>query len=113
MFVFERYRYIPNYLKRFSPFEIYLIREILGTNPVLFYEDDFPEYELPILLLGLVQMCGDASNEEEEMARYYIPDDVREVMSECFDDVLDNDFMHEYHDFHQYVFGVLTSLFQL
>ena len=99
---------IPDYLKKFSPHEIYLIREILAKNPVLFYEDDFPRYELPVLLLGLVQMCGDASNEEEEVARYYIPDDVREAMSECIDDVLDNDFMYEYHDFHQYVFGVLN-----
>lgn len=99
---------IPDYLKKFSPHEIYLIREILDTNPLLFYEDDFPKYELPILVLGLVQMCGDASDDEDDVASYYIPDDVREVMSECIDDVLDNDFMYEYHEFHKYVFGMLN-----
>lgn len=99
---------IPDYLKKFSPYEIYIIRKILAKNPVLFYEDNYPRYNLPILLLGLVQMCGDADDEEDDVARYYIPDDVREVMSECIDDVLDNNFMYEYHDFHQYVFGVLN-----
>ena len=74
---------IPDYLKKFSPHEIYLIRKILAKNPVLFYEDNYPRYNMPILLLGLVQMCGDADDEEDDVARYYIPDDVREMMSEC------------------------------
>ena len=46
-------------------------------------EDNYPRYNMPILLLGLVQMCGDADDEEDDVARYYIPDDVREMMSEC------------------------------
>lgn len=97
---------IPNYLKKFSPFEIYLLREILRKNPILGHKDKCPRYNLPIISMGLIQLCDDESDDEE--IRYNIPDDLRDVMSECIDDVLDNDFMHEYHDFHQYVFGVLN-----